>query len=206
MTFTVLWGHANRAGLPKVWQSSSSTADDASPIACLAETAILAPAGLGGECVFAYAHVTVTSSLSGLIRVTPIVDGDVATVQMASTTGIRAVSTPGERVTSTVPTRRSVTLPGSTLEVLPISFALAQQTASRPGDLPPRVTATYPVPLLRRLVSPQGVELSRFFCRGSRLALRIESVGALGAGELILDGVEIEYEVLRKSKFLEVSA
>jgi hypothetical protein len=205
MSLSVLWGQAAKAAHPKVWQSSSASSDDGLAIMCLAETSILAPAGLGGECAFPYAHVTVTSSMSALIHVTPIIDGEEDDIQLLSTVGIRAVSVPGERVTSSVPTRRSVTLPGSTVEIVRPTFATAQQTASRPGALPPRVTQTFPVPLLRRLVSPQGAELARFFCRGSRLALRLESVGALGAGELIFDGVEVEYQVLSKSKFLTVS-
>lgn len=207
MTYAVLWGQATLASLPKVWSSSSATSDDMTPIPFLCETAILAPAGLGGECLFAYAHITVSSSLSATLKVTPLIDGDAAaSVQLASTVVVRAVTVPATRGTSAVPTLRSVTLPGSTIQVVTPIFALAQQTATLPGQVPPRVTNTYAVPLLRKLVDYQGIEQSRFFCRGARLSLRIESVGALGAGELIIDGVDVEFEVLRKAKFLSVSA
>lgn len=184
MSRIVLWGGSTHIpdppAFPRVWRSSAATSDNGVPIVFVAKSLPFAPAGFGGECLFAWAYLTVTASLSAQIRVTPIVDESFADIPVASTGGVIRV-------------------------VRPI-LTLAQQTATLPGQMPPRVTRTFPVPLLRRTLTAAGTEEFRTFVRGARLQLLIESVGTLGVGELIVDGCDVEYDVLRKASYEPVSA
>ena len=184
MTRILLWGGSTHTpdppSFPKVWRSSPATSDDNVPLKVVTESLPFAPAGFGGECLFAWAYLTITASLSAQLRVTPVVDGTVADIPLVSTGGVIQV-------------------------VRPI-LTLAQQTATQPGQMPQRVTRTFPVPLLRRTLTADGVEQFRSYVRGARLQLRIESVGALGVGELIVDGCDVEYDVLRKASYEPVSA
>ncbi len=95
----------------------------------------------------------------------------------------------------------SLTLPnGDILEIVTSTFTLAQQT----GNLN-RVSQMFPVPLVRRTVRG-GQELARYYLRGERLQLDIASTGPLGVGELMIDGIEIESEPVRKAEYATVSA
>lgn len=85
-----------------------------------------------------------------------------------------------------------VSRPGGTLEVLPIEVPLPD-----PGS--GRRTTTFRVPLVR-LVMDGAIDLGRNAVSGTRLRLQLETVGGLGGGDLILDGVEIEYEQIPDDK------
>lgn len=77
---------------------------------------------------------------------------------------------------------------GGTIDVVSTDVALVSA-----GD-GARRTATYRIPLIRRVLNSDGVELTRNNLVGTRLRLELQSVGTLGSGELILDGAEVEYE------------
>ena len=88
---------------------------------------------------------------------------------------------------------------GSVVSVVPSTFTLAQQT----GNLN-RVSQMFPVPLVRRIVRG-GAEVARYSLRGERIAFLIESTGPLGVGELMLEGVEVESEAVRKAEYATVT-
>ncbi len=97
--------------------------------------------------------------------------------------------------------RDPTTLPdGSTLENVRSTFVLDQQS----GNLN-RVSAVFPVPLVRRIVT-DGEEVSRWYLRGERLTITIESTGPLGVGELLLEGIQCDYEVVRKAIYATVDS
>jgi len=75
-----------------------------------------------------------------------------------------------------------------------LTFALGSSTN--------RQTDTFEIPLTRPLLdSVDGVtEIGRLAMRGARLALRIETTGSLGSGDLILDGVWVEYQEVTSSR------
>ena len=82
---------------------------------------------------------------------------------------------------------------GSTLAPITSSFTFAQQT----GNLQ-RLQTVVAVPLVR-VHTRNGDEVNRFYLRGERLQLVIQSTGPLGVGELTLDGIEVEFEPVRKA-------
>lgn len=88
---------------------------------------------------------------------------------------------------------------GDTLEVLRPTFTLDQQS----GNLI-RKSAVFAVPLAR-VKKRSGSEIGRWWPRGERLQLLIESSGALGIGELMLEGIEIEFVPVRKAIYEQVS-
>lgn len=95
----------------------------------------------------------------------------------------------------------TVTLPdGATMETVAPIFQLEQQAGSMQ-----RVSRVFAVPLARVMMR-DGVEVTRFYGRGQRLQLTIESTGPLGIGELMLEGVEVEFESVRKSIYPTVDA
>lgn len=97
--------------------------------------------------------------------------------------------------------RAAVALPdGSTLEFVDFTFVLPQQ-----GGSLQRRSGVFPVPLVRKQVR-NDVEVSRWNLRGERLSVIIESTGPLGVGELMLDGLEVEYEAIRKAIYEEVTS
>lgn len=90
----------------------------------------------------------------------------------------------------------ALTLPdGSQLKVLTSVFSLPQQ----PGSLQ-RVSQVVAVPLARAQIR-NGVEVGRWYMRGERLQLTVQSTGPLGVGELTLDGIEVEFEAVRKATY-----
>lgn len=96
----------------------------------------------------------------------------------------------------------AVVLPdGSTIAIVPTTCVLPQQG----GNLN-RVSQIFAMPIVRRKVTAAGVEVARWFLRGERLQLLIESTGALGVGELMVEGVEVESEPVRKATYATVSA
>lgn len=82
---------------------------------------------------------------------------------------------------------------GGTLEMVSSILSLAQA-----GGALQRVSGVFPVPLVRALLR-NGTALTRVALRGERLQLTIESTGPLGVGELMLDGIEIEFTPVRKA-------
>jgi hypothetical protein len=76
---------------------------------------------------------------------------------------------------------------GGSVQTLPIEITLAAPTGGR-------VTRSFRIPLLRLILGPADEELSRNAVVGTRLRLQIESVGGLGLGDLIFDGVAIEHD------------
>lgn len=173
MSTRLLWGQATLAGPPALWQTAMVTSDGGVALPVVLRTRAVAPAGLGGECVFAVAHLTIEWSLGASLRITPIVD-DV---------------------------RADLTTDLGTVSLVRPMLTLAQQVAG-PGGMP-RVTQTFSVPLVRRLLVG-GIEQSRWYVRGARLALLVESLGVLGAGDLAFDEPEVEYEVVQRSIFAPV--
>lgn len=89
---------------------------------------------------------------------------------------------------------------GEVLEIIPSTFSLEQQS----GVLE-RVRRVFPVPIVQRIVR-DGVEVNRFNLRGERVQFLIESTGDLGVGELMLDGIELESESLRKAIYPTVNS
>ena len=88
---------------------------------------------------------------------------------------------------------------GSRLQTVRSTFQLAQQGASLE-----RISNEFPVPLVRRVIGPDGVEKFRSYMRGQRLELLVESTGQLGAGELMLDGVQVDVQPVRRAKYAAV--
>lgn len=89
---------------------------------------------------------------------------------------------------------------GDTLENVRSVFTLTQQDGNYN-----RVSAVFPIPLVRRVVR-SGTEISRWYLRGERLGITVESTGPLGVGELMLEGVEVQYEVVRKAIYAPVDS
>lgn len=87
-----------------------------------------------------------------------------------------------------------------TLEILPSTFNLNQQ-----GGVLSRVSRVFPVPILQRIVRG-GVDVNRFNLRGERIQFLIESLGDLGVGELMLEGIELESEPVRKASYPSVNS
>lgn len=154
---------------PAYYQTTTVTSDGGQPFAFQYTTNPFQPASQGGECVFAWAHLTFSWSMSATVQVTPLVDGSSA----------------------------SLTLPdGSVLAPLTATLLLPQQG----GNLQ-RVSQVFSVPLVRSKVNASGVEVGRWALRGERLQLTVESTGALGVGQLSLDGIELEYTPVRKANY-----
>ena len=78
------------------------------------------------------------------------------------------------------------------------TFQLAQQ-----GGALQRVSQVFAVPLARVMMR-DGAEVTRVYTRGQRLQLTIESTGPLGVGECMLEGIEVEFESVRKSIYATV--
>lgn len=87
---------------------------------------------------------------------------------------------------------------GDVVQNIRTSFVLAQQ-----GGSLQRQTAMFPIPLLRRTLRGDN-EVLRVALRGQRLQLLIESTGALGVGELMLEGVQVDFDRVRKAIYLPV--
>jgi len=88
---------------------------------------------------------------------------------------------------------------GSRLQTMRSTFQLEQQ-----GTALERISQQFPVPLVRHVVGPTGVEKFRSYMRGQRLDLLVESTGQLGVGELMLAGVEVDVQPVRRAKYAPV--
>lgn len=76
------------------------------------------------------------------------------------------------------------------------TFLLDQQDGSLQ-----RKTQVFAIPLVRRLVTGAGAGVTRFYMRGERLQLAIESTGPLGVGELMLEGMAVDATAVRKAAY-----
>jgi hypothetical protein len=161
------WGEGRGASGPRYWQSADVATDDGVDIGFTVETNAVAPAGLGGECAFVNAYVTITAAAGATLTLTPIVDD----TEPADTT------TPNS----------------GTLAPTPVTFTVEQQTGSAPLPL---VTRTVQVPLLQSL-SRSGSAVARWYPRGARCGIRLASVGAIGTGSFRIDGIELEWQPIR---------
>lgn len=90
----------------------------------------------------------------------------------------------------------ALVVPGGSIETVRSVFRLEQQGL----DLQ-RVTRVVAVPLVRQRKRTGRSSFTRFYMRGERLQLAIESTGPLGVGELMLDSAEIEFEPVRKADY-----
>jgi len=88
---------------------------------------------------------------------------------------------------------------GATAEIVAPTFQLEQQAGAME-----RVSRVFPVPLVRS-VQRNGEEIARLNLSGERLQVTIESTGPLGVGELMLEGVEVEFTPVRRSTYPTVS-
>lgn len=91
--------------------------------------------------------------------------------------------------------------PSGTLEILQPQITIPQQMGGPPT---PMRTATFAVPLLARLIVG-GVPTAIWHLRGERCRIRLASVGPIGTGALRLEQAELEYEVIRRAQFGEVT-
>jgi hypothetical protein len=89
---------------------------------------------------------------------------------------------------------------GSLLQPIASTFQLEQGD----GNLQ-RVSRVFPVPLARRQIR-NGIEVARWWLRGERIQVAIESTGPLGVGELMLEGIELEFSPVRKAQYAPVDA
>lgn len=164
------------AGLqgPQYFQTADVTTDGGEPFQFKFQTNPWQPDAQGGECVFAWADITPSWSMSGTIRVSAYADNNGDPLEMPD---------------------------GNILENVRSTFLIDQQG----GNLE-RVSEIFPVPLVRRLTTSDGDEISRWYLRGQRLTVILESTGALGVGELLLEGIEVSYDPVRKAVYATVDS
>lgn len=89
---------------------------------------------------------------------------------------------------------------GGTLQNVSVLCLLEQQ-----GGSLQRLSRVFPVPLVRQLMV-DDVEVTRFYLRGERLEIAIESTGPLGVGEIMLEAIEVEFSPVRKAIYASVDA
>lgn len=76
-----LWfGEARASGEPSYWEVSSIATDAGTEVALSGQTAMLYPAGRGGESVFRMAFLSIQHVASAVLRVTPVVEATVGTL------------------------------------------------------------------------------------------------------------------------------
>lgn len=158
---------------PAYFKTAEVTSDGTEPFGFVFQTNPWQPEAQGGECLFDWAFVSVSWSMSGTLRVTPSVDGKGLSEVFAD---------------------------GTVASVIRSTFDLDQQT----GTLQ-RKNRVFPVPLAVQYVK-DGVTFTRTALRGERLQLLIESTSPLGVGELLLTGVEVQYEPVRKATYPTVDS
>lgn len=87
------------------------------------------------------------------------------------------------------------TVPDGELEVIRSTFVLDQQD----GTLQ-RKNRVLAIPIARALLR-NDVEVARFYLRGQRLSLIVESTGPLGVGELMFTGNQVQFSPVRKAAY-----
>lgn len=86
-----------------------------------------------------------------------------------------------------------------TIRLIPVLDGVektAQQKDVVLGNEASRKTKIIEVGLWEPVNDDLGAEVGRCAMRGTRIQCRVETVGGLAAGDLILDEVEVEYEVV----------
>lgn len=167
----ILWGEMRGAAtIGRYWVSGESTADDGVPIGLRIECNALYPAGPGGEATFREAVLTIRHTAGGVLAFEPVVND---------------VHEPSV----------SAVVDGDTyvVEAVSLRTTLPQQAAGAEMRV-----ATVKVPMVRRLLK-NGVEWGRWYLRGERFAVRVVSIGALGTGEMVIDGAVLEHRALPRT-------
>ena len=72
----LLWGEGRAADFARFWLAEPVAADDGVEFSLEIESDDAAPAGLGGECAFTQAFVTVRAAAGTTLQFTPIVNDD----------------------------------------------------------------------------------------------------------------------------------
>lgn len=214
-TLATLWGtmyHAGRSPLPTLLRSSRGNrpyvASSATAVTqqSLVRTEEVSPDGEGGECVFKRVHVAVTWTAPVLIRVAALVDGLIGIP-------FDPTNPANDSAAYFEPTFNSqfglVRVPGL---VAGIGLALPQQNpfessaAAYVGQARP-LSRSFAIPLVvatsSRVENLAGydrpLEQTRTFLRGHRIAIMLQTV-LYGHGVCDLDGVEVEYEVVPRTR------
>jgi len=99
----------------------------------------------------------------------------------------------GEAITNTM-------ADGTVVATVRPTFELDQQEGSLQ-----RKNRIFPIPLVQEY-SKSGTVFTRTALRGERLQLLIESTSPLGVGELLLNGIEVSYESVRKAEYATVDS
>lgn len=99
----LLWGEGRAADYGRYWVATATASDDGVPWGLLMESNDIAPGGLGGECAFTMAFLTVRAAAGTVLRVTPVLND----------TSMAALA-----------------IPDGTVEVLPLSVTVPQQSGS----------------------------------------------------------------------------
>lgn len=89
---------------------------------------------------------------------------------------------------------------GTVVSTIRPTFDLDQQEGSLQ-----RVNRIFPVPLAVQYVK-DGAVFTRTALRGERLQLLVESVSDLGVGELMINGIQVEYEPVRKATYATIDS
>lgn len=140
-----------------LYRMGEGRVDGSVPVSGVARPRSLAPAGIGGECMFTNLYVSITHAAGGVVRVTAVVDHEEA-----------------EESTDIV----------------------LEATGSRSQTTVREIALSYPYRV-------GGVERSRHAPRGTWISAKVETVGPVTDGELEIDGIEVEYEVVREGRKAE---
>lgn len=195
-------------GLPGAgyYTASDVSSDGGEDFSFYCKTNPWQPDAQGGECVFAWAAITFSWSMAATVRIQPIVDGveDDTILESAVLTDYLRFTENGDQRTTMNGYRRVAYTEASGVDayvetIRPV-FVLDQQ-----GGTLQRKRAVFMVPLVRRMIR-DGVELSRYYLRGQEIQFLVESVGVLGVGELILEGIELEFTPVRKAIYNQAEA
>ena len=158
---------------PQYFQTDNVPSDGGEPFSFSHTTQPWQPDAQGGEALFRWAFIDVSWSMSGTIRISPIVDG--------SSDDLTAPN-------------------GDVLSMVRSTFVLPQA-----GGSLQRTVAMFPVPLVQRVLRA-GVEINRAYLSGQRLQLIVESTGPLGVGELMLEGLQVDTQPIRKRTYQSVQS
>ena len=90
----LLWGEGRAADFARYWRAAPVAADDGVGFALEVESDDASPAGLGGECLFSQAFITVRAAAGTTLTITPIVNDDDSLTRPhpAGTIGVMQVS------------------------------------------------------------------------------------------------------------------
>lgn len=167
----------------------------------------VAPGGQGGECIFYAAHVAITWTAPALLQIIGVVDG-LAGVPFDTA---RPLDNPTRPASIGTPYLYQFLDNSGGLQRYIGSVRLLQQPGysqfSYAGQAVPR-SQVFTIPIMSEVFEGtanvtsnfQPRPVARTFLRGARCSVLIQAF-RVGAGLLSIDGVELEYEVVRKSRF-----